>query len=70
MIWTHDLLTLLNHAQRFGCIPPYCCPHIDSEHHRYAIVHDQRVGLLLATTDGWVCPVCHYWRDWARIERA
>lgn len=70
MIWTHDLLLLLNHGQRFGCIPPYCCPTIDIEHQRYAIQHGRRTGLLEATYDGWVCPVCHFWRDWAKVEPA
>jgi hypothetical protein len=57
MIWTRDLLTLLNHAQRVGCYEPYRCPHDDGEHERYAVQHDLRAGLLEATTDGWICPV-------------
>lgn len=40
----------------------------DGAHLEYAAIHDYRDnGLLLATAEGWICPVpgCDYAQDWA-----
>jgi hypothetical protein len=38
----------------------------DAAHVAYQLQHpDQDFGQLVATAEGWVCPVCTYRQDWA-----
>jgi hypothetical protein len=37
----------------------------NAEHTEYANTHGGDFGALVATRNGWVCPVCGYTQDWA-----
>lgn len=54
MIFTEDEVKSLNEYQKEGLTHPFTCGNN----------HDgERV--LVATTDGWICPSCDYKQDWA-----
>ena len=68
--WPEDLVDRLNAAQQDGRYHPYTCdgdddgPRADARHKAYAAEHGGDWGQLIATTEGWVCPVCTYRQDW------
>ena len=57
--WTPDQVDALNEYQRAGWFHPYTCAKRDE--------HPGNEGVLIATPDGWVCPVesCDYTQTWA-----
>jgi hypothetical protein len=60
--WSAEQVEALNdwQTQRLG--HPFTCPD------RMDGTHPERFGdfgVLVATTDGWVCPDCDYTQDWA-----
>lgn len=64
--WTAEQVEALNRFQQSGRFHPFTCGNRLSESHRqYARDHGGDVGQLVATTDGWICPVCDYTQDWA-----
>ena len=66
--WTQAQVDALNHSQRFGNFHPFTCGgnRGDKAHRDYAASHNDRdEGLLVATLNGWICPVCGYRQDWA-----
>jgi hypothetical protein len=66
--WTMDQVDALNRYQRQGSFHPFTCggERGDAAHKSYAQEKgDPDWGLLVATPDGWICPVCGYRQDWA-----
>lgn len=57
----------LNRWQACDWTHPFTCGNRNTpEHHAYAKAHGQGDhGILVATRDGWVCPVCGYRQAWA-----
>lgn len=67
MPWTKEVVDKLNEHQRSDQVHPYTCGNnrADEAHRKYALdnnLHDW--GILLATEQGWVCPVCDYTQNW------
>lgn len=61
--WTQEQCDALNRYQHEGRFHPYTCGNdrADTAHREYADKHgDPDWGLLVATPDGWRCPVCDY----------
>jgi hypothetical protein len=69
--WTDEQVANLNRWQNHGFMHGFTCgsgKRGDQDHVAYAALHDLNDnGLLLATPQGWVCPVpsCPYTQDWA-----
>jgi hypothetical protein len=57
----------LNRWQACGWTHPFTCANRNTaEHVTYAEAHGQGDhGILTATREGWVCPVCGYSQKWA-----
>jgi phosphoglucomutase len=64
--FSDEQVAALNHYQRQGFFHPFTCGEDDAEHVEYAEANrDRHVGLLVASRDGWHCPVCQYTQTWA-----
>lgn len=65
--WTDEQVRNLNAYQQSGQFHPFTCggDRGDDAHKAYAAEHGGDWGQLVATKDGWVCPVCSYRQDWA-----
>lgn len=66
--WTAEEVNALNAFQTQGRFHPFTCggDRGDDAHTDYAEAHgDRDRGLLVATEQGWKCPVCSYTQDWA-----
>lgn len=69
--WTQEFVDQLNASQKDQRFHPYTCdgdedgPRSDERHKAYAREHGGDWGQLVATVDGWVCPVCKYRQGWA-----
>jgi len=66
--WTPERVTALNKRQKNPSWHPYTCGgnRCDAAHVQHAEQHNDRdYGVLVATPNGWVCPVCGYRQDWA-----
>jgi hypothetical protein len=65
--WTVDQVVALNSWQRRGDVHPFTCggDRTDADHRAYATEHNQDMGELVATLNGWFCPVCSYRQTWA-----
>lgn len=68
--WTEEQCRHLNERQKAHWLHPYTCGgnRHDEAHRKYAEEHgDGENGLLVATPEGWVCPVpgCGYTQQWA-----
>jgi len=65
--WSDEQVAKLNEWQRCSRVHPFTCggDRTDAAHKRYAAEHGGDFGQLLATPDGWVCPVCDYRQAWA-----
>jgi hypothetical protein len=63
--WTPEQVDALNRYQQSQFVHPYTCGSRDDEaHDRYAGEHSQHdTGILVATPEGWRCPVCDYTQD-------
>ena len=51
-----------NALQNSGLVHPYTCGNnrMDEAHKKYQEEHGGDFGQLIATNDGWVCPICGY----------
>lgn len=66
--WTPEQVAALNQYQIDGRFHPFTCGggnRRDQAHVAYQAKHGGDFGQLLATENGWVCPVCGYTQDWA-----
>lgn len=66
--WTQEQVDALNRFQRREDFHPFTCggDRCDDAHKKYADDNNlSAYGILQATPDGWVCPVCGYKQDWA-----
>ena len=65
--WTLEQTDSLNKYQVSGQFHPFTCGgnRGDKAHKEYAQNHKQDSGLLIATPEGWKCPVCSYTQNWA-----
>jgi hypothetical protein len=66
--WTAEQVAKLNAWQSCGWVHPFTCgcgDRADLMHRAYAERHGGDLGQLIATADGWLCPVCGYRQDWA-----
>jgi len=59
--WTVGQVRSLNDYQRSGLMHPFTCPNRGDGQHRTT----SDLGVLSATTDGWMCPNCDYTQSWA-----
>lgn len=64
--WTAEQVEALNYYQADRRFHAFTCggSRGDEAHQRYALEHGEDMGQLIATQDGWVCPVCDYTQDW------
>jgi len=58
-VFTPEEVLSLNEYQNSGVMHPFTC----GGGHRTE--HPDGEGLLVATTQGWICPYCEYRQDWA-----
>jgi hypothetical protein len=67
--WTEEQCARLNEWQNCGWVHPFTCKgqRSDRPHADYARAHNQDLGQLVATPQGWVCPVCGYRQSWAHV---
>lgn len=66
--WNQDQIASLNAYQKSCCMHPFTCGNNrgDQAHREYAAKQeDIDWGILTATENGWVCPVCGYTQNWA-----
>lgn len=65
--WTLEQTVALNAWQRNERVHPFTCggDRADNAHIRYAAAHGGDNGQLMATPNGWFCPVCNYTQNWA-----
>jgi hypothetical protein len=65
--FTPPQVEALNRWQRTDWVHAFTCADRNTPaHHAYAKAHGQGDhGILTATRDGWVCPVCGYRQNWA-----
>lgn len=65
--WTQEQVDALNAYQRSGAYHPFTCGRDrgNAAHREYAERHNEDWGQLVATLEGWKCPVCDYRQDWA-----
>lgn len=65
--WTPEQVDALNAYQRSGAFHPFTCGRDrgNAAHSAYAEQHDEDNGQLVATSEGWKCPVCNYRQAWA-----
>jgi len=70
--WAPQVVAALNRYQHAQVFIPYTCggQRGDGAHAAHARAYGQDMGLLQATPDGWVCPVCDYRQDWAHVWSA
>lgn len=61
-VFTPDEVHSLNEYQNSGFAHPFTC----GSGHRTE--HPDGEGILVATTQGWVCPYCDYRQDWAHVS--
>ena len=61
MIFTEDEVESLNEYQKSCVMHPFTC----GSGNRCDENHLDGEGLLMATSDGWICPYCSYRQDWA-----
>jgi len=57
--WDADMVSKLNGFQQNPFAHPFTCGNRDSA------VHNGQESLLVATSNGWICPHCDYTQDWA-----
>jgi hypothetical protein len=58
--WTAEQVAALNRWQNCVYVHPFTCGSaIQAQEHR------DGAAVLMATSDGWICPYCDYRQDWA-----
>lgn len=69
-VFTPEQVEALNAQQQRHDLHPYTCGgnRCDEAHKAYQAEHGGDYGQLVATTEGWICPVpgCGYRQSWAR----
>ena len=70
--FTSEQVERLNAWQRDGRVHPFTCggDRGDVAHVTYADEHGTERGELVASRDGWTCPVCGYRQNWAHAMMA
>lgn len=65
--FTPEQVEALNRWQNTPWVHPFTCGNDrgDDAHVAYQIEHGGDLGQLVATPEGWKCPVCGYSQDWA-----
>lgn len=65
--WTDEEVERLNASQNDPMRHPFTCdgPRDDFRHRDYRASHGGDLGQLVATRNGWICPVCGYKQGWA-----
>ena len=65
--WNDEQVAALNQFQLEQRFHPFTCggDRTDAAHRAYQADHGGDFGQLVATNDGWVCPVCDYRQNWA-----
>lgn len=65
--WTPEQAAALNRWQRDDRVHSFTCggDRADNAHVAYSIAHGGDYGQLVATPNGWFCPVCSYRQTWA-----
>lgn len=65
--WSDEQVDALNRYQGESRFHPFTCggDRADDAHKAYQAEHGGDFGQLVATNDGWVCPVCGYRQQWA-----
>lgn len=65
--FTPEQVKQLNEYQKDDRFHPYTCGgnRGDQAHKVYAEKRGEDLGQLVATEEGWICPVCDYKQDWA-----
>jgi hypothetical protein len=65
--WTPHQVAALNRWQQAGDVHPFTCggERMDPAHVGYAMAHGGDYGQLVASVNGWFCPVCSYRQTWA-----
>jgi len=65
--WTPDEVAGLNAWQSDPRVHPFTCggDRMDEAHRAYQAAHGGDFGQLVATPEGWTCPVCDYRQTWA-----
>lgn len=65
--WTQEQVDALNAYQRSGQYHPFTCGRDrgNAAHRAYADERGEDLGQLVATVNGWKCPVCDYRQEWA-----
>ncbi len=65
--WTPAEVKVLNEFQTLRQFHPFTCggDRMDEAHRAYQAEHGGDFGQLLATEEGWRCPVCDYRQNWA-----
>ena len=65
--FTNEQVEALNAFQNSRQFHPFTCggDRCDEAHKAYRAEHGGDFGQLVATEDGWVCPVCNYKQNWA-----
>lgn len=65
--WTPEQVAALNRWQTAGCVHPFTCGNdrTDEAHKTYAANVGEAPGMLIATTEGWLCGACDYRQTWA-----
>jgi hypothetical protein len=65
--WDEATVTALNQWQLNGRVHPFTCggERMDAAHTAYQLEHGGDFGQMIATAEGWFCPVCNYRQDWA-----
>lgn len=58
--WTAEQVIALNRWQNCDYVHPFTC---GSDHRDQK--HADGAAVLVATTEGWICPFCTYRQDWA-----
>lgn len=58
--FSSEQVEALNRWQKNGHVHPFTCGNKRNDTN-----HTGGEGVLIATTDGWICPFCSYQQDWA-----
>jgi hypothetical protein len=69
--WTAEQIADLNAYQWSDYYHPYTCGNdrMSRDHQDYQALVGGDFGQLVATPEGWLCPVCGYRQNWAHLPR-
>jgi hypothetical protein len=70
--WTPEQVAALNAYQEARQLHPFTCGNDrgDADHVAYQALNGGDFGQLVASVDGWHCPVCGYRQAWAHAYMA